>query len=277
MPDQIRPGDTVALPVLSSEGRASVPTQTMPMPAAPPVRRRRQSPLPVVLATLLLLAGLLVVGDRLGEGAAENVAADRLQTELGLTTPPTVDLVGVPLLTQLATSRFGRVVIDADDVPLGTAGPSATLDHLHLDLREVRTSDGFTRAQVGQATGWARLSWPAVATLAGGVEVAFDGADASGRGKVRMAVVQKVLGSQIRAEISAVPELDTGSQTIVFRDPTVRLLGVDLPQAVGEALLEAALTPIPVTTPAGMAGTGLTVTIDGARLDLAGADLTFGT
>lgn len=283
MPEQDHPTHTIPQP--SSDHGHTTPLPTWPLPSgawpvpAPPVQRRRQSRLPVVLASLLLLIGLLVVGDRVGERAAEGYAAERLQTELGLAQAPTVDLVGVPFLDQLAVSTFRQVVIDANGVPLGASGASrtsGTLDHLHLDLRQVTTSDGYRSAHVDRATGWAQFGWPAISILAGGVDVAFDGVDPSGRGRIRLAVTQKVFGSQINAEIRAVPDLDASSQTIVFRDPAVRLLGVDLPASVGTALLGAFLKPIPVETPAGLGGTALAVTADGARLDLAGEDLTLG-
>lgn len=229
-----------------------------------------------MLVVLLVLLGVAVAGDRFGVRAAERTAAERLQTELGLPQPPTVEIEGIPFLTQLATSTFGHVVVEAAEVPLDTAGGSVAIDRLHMDLRTVKASDGYRAATVGSATGTAEFGWAAVSTLAAGVDVAFDSVEVSGRGKVRLAVSQQLFGREVRAEIVAVPELDPSSQTIVFRDASVRLLGVDLPPQVGETLLNAFLDPIPVQAPFGLTATGLAVTADGARMDLAGENLVIG-
>lgn len=277
MPDQGDPTATRLLPttvqpyVGGSGGRGVVP-----VPAATPERssRRRSSPLPGILVTLLVLIGLVIAADRIGVLVAERTAADQLTSQLGLAAAPTVAIEGIPFLSQLAGSTFDHVVLDADRVPLDATSGSAQLDHLHLDLRQVHSSQSFQHFEIESAAGWAMLGWSAVSTLAGGVAVGFDSVDPAGQGRLKIMVSQEVLGQQVRADVVATPYLDTATQTVRFSDPVISMFGIDLPAALSEALISTFLKEIPITTPFGLSATGLTATSDGIRIDLVGENLT---
>src|SRR5215211_5695018 len=66
------------------------------------------------LMTVVVLAGLALVGDRLAEQAVESRLADEAETELG--TRPDVEIAGFPFLTQLAARRLGEVTLSAPTV-----------------------------------------------------------------------------------------------------------------------------------------------------------------
>lgn len=272
-PTETRPYPTSVQPYGRSDGRGVVPVAAA-APQRPP--RRRHNPLPTILVVLLVLVGLVIAADRLGVRLAERTAADELTSQLGLTSAPAVDIEGIPFLTQLAGSTFDHVVLDADGVPIDSTGATTQLDHLHLDLRTVHSSQDYQRFDIERADGWAQLGWSAVSALGGGVDVGFDSVDASGQGRVKIAVSQAVLGQQVRADVVATPHLDTATQTVTFSDPVIAMFGIELPAALSEALISTFLKEIPLTTPFGLAATGLTVTADGARIDLAGENLTVG-
>ena len=274
------PGDPTATRAFSTtvqpqEGRSSG-RGVVPVQPAPPERgsQRRSSPLPVILVVLLVLVGLLIAADRIGVLVAEREATSQLTSQLGLSAAPTVAIEGVPFLTQLAGSTFDHVVLDADGVPIDDTGGDAQLDHLHMDLRTVHSSQSFQHFEIEHADGWALLGWSAVSSLAGGVAVGFDSVDASGEGRVKIMVSQPVLGQQVRADVVATPHLDTASQTVTFSDPVISMFGIELPPALSDALISTFLKEIPITTPFGLTATGISVAADGVRIDLAGENLT---
>lgn len=253
-------------------GRGVVPVPA-PRPARPQRRSHRWT---TVLVVLLVLVGLVVAADRLGVQIAERRAADRITTQQGLTSAPTVSIIGIPFLTQLASSTFDHVVLDADGVPIAATDGTAVLDHLHMDLHAVHFSQNFERFEIGRADGSALIGWPAVSTLAGGVEVGFDSTDPSGLGRVKIMVSQPVLGQPVRADVRATPHLDTATQTVSFSDPAVAVFGIELPAALSDTLISMFLKDIPITSQYGLTATGMTVSADGVRIDLAGKNLTVG-
>lgn len=101
--------------------------------------------------TVVALAILLVVVDRVGDFAAERVAADTLQSSQGLDQPPHVSIEGFPFLHQFVTGRYERVRLSAERVPVGSAPNSLTLSRVRLDFRTVTTSKSFDRFRARRA------------------------------------------------------------------------------------------------------------------------------
>ena len=100
-----------------------------------------------LLVGLVVLALLLVAADRLGLVLAERAVADELVAS-GLTGAgvgePTVDIRGVPFLTQAVAGRYEQVVVTARDVPAGELRFSefeATLTGLRVPLSQAVSGD----------------------------------------------------------------------------------------------------------------------------------------
>lgn len=91
-----------------------------------------------LLLTLLLLGVALVAADRVGVVLAERAVAERL-AETGLP-GASVEIRGVPFLTQAVRGSYDEIAVSARDVPAGEvrlASLEATLVGLRAPLREV--------------------------------------------------------------------------------------------------------------------------------------------
>ena len=75
--------------------------------ARAPRRRRRRWPI-ILLVTLVVLAGLLVIVDRVAVRYADNQFATQIQKQ-GFSTKPSVSIQGFPFLTQVAARDFKDV------------------------------------------------------------------------------------------------------------------------------------------------------------------------
>src|SRR6478609_10912606 len=68
--------------------------------------RTMPRPLKILLIVLVVLAGLFVALDRIGNYVAEPVAANTIKTSQDLPSKPDVDIGGFPFLTQLVARDF---------------------------------------------------------------------------------------------------------------------------------------------------------------------------
>jgi len=69
-----------------------------------------------VVVVLLVLAGLLVVGDFAAAAVAESAVSRQLRDQLGLRTDPDVRINGFPFTTQALAGEYGSVDVAADVV-----------------------------------------------------------------------------------------------------------------------------------------------------------------
>ena len=236
-------------------------------------RTRRRSILPALLVVVLvlgLLAGGLVVADGYGERRAEQESAAELQRQLRTPGPPAVDIGGDWFLPQVVGRSLDTVRVVLDDIPAAGEG-SLPVAHADLVLNDVTTVDWFASMTVAHAEGTARIEWSDLPSV-GGSPLRYVGS-----GRVQVEPTTTVLGRQVRATITGIPELDAAAQTITLGDPKISVAGVDLPGFTADALLQALLQPIPVTgipfelrltsidpqetgLYAGLAGDGITIT-----------------
>ena len=88
-----------------------------------------------LLLALLVLAGLLVVGDRVAAGYAERQVAEQLQRSQGLAQPPEVGVRGFPFLTQAVAGEYREVTVVAEGVDLGQGLRAQRLDAVLSGVR----------------------------------------------------------------------------------------------------------------------------------------------
>jgi hypothetical protein len=116
-------------------------------------RRRRRGPLIGLIALIVILV-LLVVSDFVAKAYTENQMASQVQSSLGLSGKPKVDIEGFPFWTQLIARDFKTVnvtasneIITASDAGSGTleiASLNATLYGMHIHSLNSATVDQFT-------------------------------------------------------------------------------------------------------------------------------------
>ncbi|NES15678.1 MULTISPECIES: DUF2993 domain-containing protein [Micromonospora] len=119
-------------------------------------RRRGRRVLTGFVVLLLVLAGLLVVADRLAAGAAERAIADQVEQEVAkqdaTSAPPKVDVAGFPFLTQVLAGKYQHISIVLTDVQGKVQGDAVDVPRLDVDARNVKASLDTLRSRQGDVT-----------------------------------------------------------------------------------------------------------------------------
>jgi hypothetical protein len=161
-------------------GRGEPPAM-MGRPPGPPPRRRRRGPF-ILLVTLLVIIVLLVISDRVANAYTENRMASQVQSSLGLSGKPTVNIHGFPYWTQLAARDFKTVTVTGSNETINSpsagggaleiASLNATLNGLHIH--------GSNSASVDQFNATALVTFTALGSVGGipqGITLSQDGAN----------------------------------------------------------------------------------------------------
>lgn len=114
--------------------------------------RRRRGWIITIVVVLIVLVGL----DFTGRAVAQNVLADKIEQQEGLTSKPDVAIDGFPFLTQAAAKKFARVGIKISNL---TEGP-VTINAINATATDVRVSSyAFSRGTIGNVSGTALISF----------------------------------------------------------------------------------------------------------------------
>jgi hypothetical protein len=124
--------------------------------------RRRRRGVIIFLVTLVVLAVLFVIADRVAVRIADNKFASQVQTQGGLSNKPTVSIEGFPFLTQLAARKFNEVNLDAASEK---AGP-VVIKNLHATMHDMKLINGFSGAQVGSLNGTGLITFASLGKAA---------------------------------------------------------------------------------------------------------------
>jgi LmeA-like phospholipid-binding len=123
--------------------------------------------------------------------------------------------------------------------------------------------------EVAHTEGTGRLDYARLSSLAG-APLAY-----GGDGRVEIAVNTTVVGREVEAVISGLPRLNAKDQTMTLSDAKIAVAGVNLPDFAAQALLAAALRPIPLKgMPLGLTVTKIMAAEDGLHLGLVGEEKT---
>ncbi|KAB1947076.1 DUF2993 domain-containing protein [Micromonospora sp. ALFpr18c] len=137
-------------------------------------RRRGRKLLIGLVILLLVVAGLLVVADRVAVGVAERAIADRVSQEItkqgAQSAAPEVQVGGTPFLTQVIDGRYERISIKLRDVQASVEGEAVRLPVLDVDARNVRASLDTLRSGQGDVVadtvnGTGTISYDSLAAL----------------------------------------------------------------------------------------------------------------
>ncbi|PWR17299.1 DUF2993 domain-containing protein [Micromonospora sicca] len=117
-------------------------------------RRRGRKVLIGFVVLLLVLAGLLVVADRVAAGVAERAIADQVKQEVAKqdaqSAAPQVQVGGFPFLTQLLAGKYEHISIVLTDVQGPVRGDTVSVPRLDVDARDVRASLDTIRSGQGE-------------------------------------------------------------------------------------------------------------------------------
>ncbi|MGD7708284.1 LmeA family phospholipid-binding protein [Microlunatus sp. Y2014] len=272
-----RDGGTLIIPEQrtgAAPGSGPTPPEAVSARPAKPRGPRWFKPA-MILVALALVATLLVLADTVGRQYAEGEVATRVQTELGLTSPPAVSIGGTSFLVQAASQNFAEVSVTGDRVEMDAAVGRVTLTGVDLTLSDVSSQDWFTTITVGTLHGSGTAPWETVSALAG-TELRHADPDAQGRGRVVISQNLEFRGLSVPITLTGRPEINAATGQLTLAEPTVAVSGIDLPAELVSDLLTRNLKPIDLELPHGLQVTDVTSTPDGMVLTLAGSDITFG-
>ncbi len=221
-----------------------------------------------LLVVALLLLGLLVVGDRVAVGFAEDKVATEIAAKGGLQGTPEVDITGFPFLTQAIGGRYDDVRISLTAAELGQ--PEGT--RADIALHGVRVplsavlSGSVSEVPVDRIDGTATLSYALLsAQLEGDTTVTREGS------RLRIARTVELLGQTVPLTAAGTVTLD--GNDLVVDVQQVAGAGVEVP----DWLLSRAtgLLDLRYTVPAlpfGLKLTSVTPADDGVELGLEATD-----
>lgn len=158
----------------------------------------------MLIVIVIVLAGVFVAGDRIAVAYAQGVIASKIQAQGHLEQKPTVTIEGFPFLTQVAARDVRKVTISTRDVTEGRL----VISGIDATATGVRLSASFNRVTIGQITGQAVITYPALdyaVGIPGGARITPDpsaghnGVTVSVAGGLASASGQVILVSATRA------------------------------------------------------------------------------
>ena len=201
-----------------------------------------------------LLAVLIGVGNTAGRHYAENKAAQAILQRSGLVSNVTItdDVFVLSLLRQ----HFDSVDVDFPAMPI-SAGSRSLTPKVSVNLTDVVAEDNFSRLVAGKATATASLTWSQVSTLAG-YSVTPDGTG------IVVVVTYDLYGIKVSGTVTATPTIRSGQ--LVLANTSLKVGGVDVPDAITSYLLAEVTAPVDLGLPKPFVATSLTVTPDALKI-----------
>jgi hypothetical protein len=168
-PDQQYGGAPGAGPAGPSGGRLGLPGRRP--------RRRRVRRSVMALFGIIVLAILLVIGDRVANAIAENTMANQF-VKNGFPVKPSVTIAGFPFLTQILAHDIKHIDISANNVP---AGP-VDITSIKGTMTGVHLNSSFNGGTVDHIVGVVFVSFSSLASAGNGgtgtgITMAADGPD----------------------------------------------------------------------------------------------------
>jgi hypothetical protein len=222
-----------------------------------------------LLIVVIVLAGLLVVADRVAVVVADRQIASRVQSAYNLSSKPSVSVQGFPFLTQVASGDYHQI-----DVSIGSLSTDGVqVNGLTAQLKDVRAplSDllghGSSSITAAQVTGSGTVPFSSVRShLPRGVQLSQDG-DA-----LRLAGTVSYLGVTVPVSADATLEAD-GSGIAVT--PT-RISVASASSALSSVIAGQFRFVVPVTgLPLHLTVRSVSVVPGGVRVGASAADVAF--
>lgn len=185
------------------------------------------------LVFVVVLAGLLVVVDRVGVAIAEDRVAESIAQEADLSAPPEVDVVGFPVLHEAVRGRYDevRIAFTAEELDQ----PEGTRADVVLRGVEVPLSQLFgtvERVPVERMDGTATLSYALLAEQ-------FDEGTELTRAGDRLRISRGVNFAGQELTISADGSVSLDGDELVIDVQGASAADVDLPEDIVERISEA--------------------------------------
>ena len=201
----------------------------------------------ILLIVTVILGGLFVIADRVAVGFAEDEAAEKLKTNEGLATAPSVSIKGFPFLTQVVGGELDEVEVGIKNYEADTSGATGgsgtgnapdkiRIDNLTAQMRGVAFSGNYSSAKAASATGTATISYDELLKAAKaepvdvttGVTAKVVGLSDGGNGKIKVEVEATVLGTKLPRPVSVLSSVRVKGDTVEVHADSLPNLGVQL-------------------------------------------------
>lgn len=150
---------------------------------------------------IVILLGLLVVADRVGNYVAERTVGNTIQTSQHLSARPDIAIAGFPFLTQLATGKFDKITVTASDVPVGSEAITLRISRVQVVLHRITVARDFSSVHADTATATALVNYAELGKTLG-VDLGYDGG-----GRIKATKSVTLAGRTLSASITAQPKL----------------------------------------------------------------------
>lgn len=221
-----------------------------------------------LIVVLLLLSGLALAADRVGEAVAEDRVAELVAERGGLSGEPAVEIGGFPFLTQALGGRYEDVRISLTGADLGQ--PEGTSADVSLQGVQVALSDvlagSVPQVPVERVDGTATLSYALLAEQLGtGTTLSRDGDG------LQVDTTVEVAGQTVPLTATGTVRLQGGTLVVDVDDAVGA--GVDAPDAFVDELSDALDLRYQLPElPFGLRVTGVTPADDGVRVRVEATD-----
>lgn len=216
-----------------------------------------------LLVTLVVLAGLLAVADRVAATVASNAVADQVRVSAELASAD-VSIGGFPFLTQALGGRYDSVSV----VARGVAAGEVTVDRLEATLTGVSVplsdvlSGSVDEVPVASVRATALVAYDELARRSGDRQLTV----AAAGDRLRVTGSVSVLGQTMTASALSTVRVDGGAIVVTAASYSVGAAGAS--EAISRALGGRFDLRIPVTgLPYGLQVSGVSVTPTGVEVD----------
>jgi hypothetical protein len=205
---------------------------------------RSRSRIPRLLVVLVCLVIAVIAADRITAVLAERAAATYLAKQAQFVSPPTVDVHGVPFLTQALQGRYRDVEVRSDGVRLDQVSASSFDVHLRGVHLPVSAAFGGRIRQLvcDSVDGTVTFSYAELVSLSKIPGLSL--ADSNGRLAVTATLAIPTLGSDLSVSGIAAVRIESGAVRLIVSQ--ISVAGLTLPAAAVAALASTLATPIPI-------------------------------
>lgn len=221
----------------------------------------------VGLAIVAVLLGGAWIADSTARTVEERQAAVEVAAALGAAEETTsVHLGGFPFSLSFLTNSVPQASIEVASFPTTIAATPVTVTGLQLTTGTVTTTSDAVTAQA--VSGRASMSYPDLSSLTG-LPITY-----GGQNRLQLQYSVTLLGRELSAEVSAVPQIDPTTHKLALTDPQVSIVGFELPSAAVQQVVDSAVKPLDLALPYGLNLVGFEPNADQVTIVFAAESMT---
>jgi LmeA-like phospholipid-binding len=199
----------------------------------------------VAVVIVAVLLGGAWIADSSVRVAEEGEAAAQVAAALGAAEGTTsVQLGGFPFSVSYLTKSVPQASLEVASFPTTIAGTQVTVTDLRLTTGTVTMEPDSLTAQA--VSGRASMSYQDLSSLVG-LPIT-----SGGQNRLQLQYSVALFGTELSAEVSAVPQVDPATHTLALTDPQVSIVGFDLPSAAVQQVVDSVVKPLDLALPYGL-------------------------